>query len=635
MSYKISVPIMNHSVNESTRGIYLEQLRAAKADRVFLCVVKFCQTDAEKEEFVATLRENIQYFEQNGLEAGVWIGTTIGHGVPLAGADNKDFFPSSVRIVNLNGEALPDTRCPLYPEVRGALAAHAALVARSGVKTILLDDDFRMSHGSVRCCACEMHMKRISELCDGEKLTREELDRLVFHSPVNKYRHAWVKSQGEGLRNLAQAMRDAVDSVDKNVRIGLCSTYAVWDADGCDALELGRILAGEGNEPLVRLCSAPYTVQYSSKRLSTVFEAARMLASLAKGFEGELMSEDDSYPRPRYNVPASYIELFDAVMRADGGHNGVLKYMVDYTSSPTYETGYFEHHVANLPLMEELDSMFADKVACGVRCIDRANLTACADYTLSEYTATFPPAAHLMGLHSIPTTFDDEGICNAVFGENARELPLDTLSSGVILDAISAIILQKRGVDVGLDTIGAPESVEVANLLPTDRSERAYVKNGKARVFNCTLRQNARVTMLAEIGERTVPFAYCYENADHKRFFVCLYDVTAARYSEISLGYLHQRVLIEGVEWAAGKTLPAKCVKHPELYILAKRGNGKMAVGLFNCYADGILRPTVKLDRAYKSIRFLNTSGTLKGDTVTLDQPLPAFSFAAFEVAED
>jgi hypothetical protein len=141
--------------------------------------------------------------------------------------------------------------------------------------------------------------------------------------------------------------------------------------------------------------------------------------------------------------------------------------------------------------------------------------------------------------------------------------------------------------------------------------------------------------MLAEIGDRTVPLAYCYENADHKRFFVCLYDVTASRYSEISLGYLHQRVLIEGVEWAAGKPLPAKSTKHPELYLLAKRGDGKMAVGLFNCYADGILRPTVKLDRAYKSIRFLNTSGTLEGDTVKLSQPLPAFSFAAFEVTED
>ncbi|MBE6553528.1 MAG: hypothetical protein E7666_04205 [Ruminococcaceae bacterium] len=632
MSYKISVPIMNHSVNESTRGIYLEQLKAAKADRVFLCVVKFCQTDAEKDEFVSVLRENIQYFEQNGLEAGVWIGTTIGHGVPLAGAGNKDFFSPAVRIVNLKGEALSDTRCPLYPEVREALAAHVALVARSGAKTILLDDDFRMSHGSVRCCACEMHMKRISELCDGEKLTREELDRLVFHSPVNKYRHAWVKAQGEGLRDLARAMRDAVDAVDPTVRIGLCSTYAIWDADGCDALELGRILAGEGNEPLVRLCSAPYTVQYSVRRLSTVFEAARMMASLAKGFKGELMSEDDSYPRPRYNVPASYLELFDAVMRADGGHNGILKYMADYTSSPTYETGYFEHHVANLPLMEDLGAMFEGKTACGVQCATKVKMMECADYSLSEYTAPFPAAAHLMGLHSIPTTFDGEGICNAVFGETARELVLDTLPSGVILDAISAIILQKRGVDVGLETVGAPELVEVANLLTPDRSECAYVKDSKARIFDCTLRSGARVTMLAEIGERTVPFAYCYENADHKRFFVCLYDVTAARYSEISLGYLHQRVLIEGVEWAAGKRLPAICKKHPELYLLAKQGEGRMAVGLFNCYADKIMHPEIKLDRAYRNVRFLNATGEICGDTVRLTSVLHAYEFAAFEV---
>ncbi len=632
MSYKISVPIMNGSLNECTRGIYLQQLKDAKAARVFIIIVEFCKTDAEKDALISSLRENIRYFEQNGLEVGVWIGTTIGHGVPLAGVNNTNcLFSDSVRIVNLDGEALPDTRCPLYPEVREALAEHVALVARSGVKTILLDDDFRMSHGSVRCCACEMHMKRIAELC-GETLSREELDRLVFHSPVNKYRHAWVKAQGEGLRNLAQAMRSAVDAVDKSVRIGLCSTYTIWDADGCDALELGKILAGEGNEPLVRLCSAPYTVVDSRKRLSTVFEVARMMASFAKGFDGELMSEGDVYPRPRYNVPASYLELFDAVMRIDGGHSGILKYMVDYTSSSTYETGYLDHHVANLPLMEELHAMFLDKTACGVRCITKPTLMECADYSLSEYSAPFPAAAHLMGRNSIPTTFDGEGICNAVFGENARDLPLDELRSGAVLDAISAIILRERGVDVGLDAIGSLESVKVSNLITPDRSECAYVKAGTTRLLECTLHPNARVMMLGEICGKTLPLAYCYENADHKRFFVCLYDVTAARNSGVLYGYLHQRVLIDGVEWVADQKLPAICVKNPELYLIAKRGEGRLAVGLFNCYADSILHPVIKLDRVYRNIRFLNATGEICGDTVRLTSVLPAFEFAVFEV---
>jgi hypothetical protein len=59
-----------------------------------------------------------------------------------------------------------------------------------------------------------------------------------------------------------------------------------------------------------------------------------------------------------------------------------------------------------------------------------------------------------------------------------------------------------------------------------------------------------------------------------------------------------------------------------------------MAVGLFNCFADSVLEPTVKLDGEYQSIRFVGCSGRLEGDTVYLDAPLPAFEFAAFEVGK-
>jgi hypothetical protein len=104
--------------------------------------------------------------------------------------------------------------------------------------------------------------------------------------------------------------------------------------------------------------------------------------------------------------------------------------------------------------------------------------------------------------------------------------------------------------------------------------------------------------------------------------------------NEICKGYLMQKALTEGVEWIAGERLPAVCPGNPSLYLLCKRADGKMAVGLFNCFADSVLDPTVKLDGAYRKVRFVGCTGRLEGDTVYLDAPIPAFEFAAFEVEQ-
>lgn len=92
-----------------------------------------------------------------------------------------------------------------------------------------------------------------------------------------------------------------------------------------------------------------------------------------------------------------------------------------------------------------------------------------------------------------------------------------------------------------------------------------------------------------------------------------------------------QGAVIEGVEWIARRSLPAKCPGHPQLYILCKKSERSMTVGLFNCHADSIFAPTVTLDATYKSATYLNTNGTLNGNTVTLSE-LPAYSLAAFRV---
>ncbi|MBO5295384.1 MAG: hypothetical protein J6B71_09110 [Clostridia bacterium] len=640
--YKISIPIRNHTVTPQTREAYLKLAKDSSVDRIFLTRSDFCETEAEEREMIENLRENLDFFRSHGFEVGVWVGNTTGHGntpqksTALVGMKSQTAFADLTPIVNIKGEALWDTRCPMDPRVRALIKRQLTAIAKAGPETILLDDDFRMSHGSEHCCACDLHMKRICEIC-GEELDRAELEKLVFHAPANKYRHAWLQAQGEALRTLATDIREAVDAVDPSIRLAPCSSHGLWDWDGLDAVEAAKILAGNNNPPLVRLLDAPYIAVSGNKKLPAVLERARMFAAFAKDSGMELMSEGDVYPRPRYHVPASYLEIFDAVMRIDGIYDGILKYMVDYNATPNYETGYFERHAENLPMMEALTEMFAGKDACGVRTPERPHLLSRADLSLGvdSHYYPYPLAGTMLTFCSIPTLHTEGGICNAIFGEEARYSTEAELKKGAIIDAIAAVLLTERGVDVGLNEIGAFSRETVSFLRPADLSERAYLTHGDIRYLTASLKDGATVLELAEVEERLIPIAYRYENADGQRFLVYLYDTLASPFDcGIQRGYLQQGILTEQVEWIARQKLPVTCLGNPDLFVMCKEKDGKMAVALFNCYADSILHPAVKLGEQYQSIRFLNTDGSLCGDTVTLNRPIPAFEFVAFEVSK-
>ena len=57
-----------------------------------------------------------------------------------------------------------------------------------------------------------------------------------------------------------------------------------------------------------------------------------------------------------------------------------------------------------------------------------------------------------------------------------------------------------------------------------------------------------------------------------------------------------------------------------------------MAVALYNMNFDEIIEPKITLDKSYREIKFLNCSGTLSGNTVTLSGEIPPYSAAFFEV---
>lgn len=637
--YKISVPIMNASVTQETKNDYLLQMREAQVDRVFLvvCVGSFASDVIDP--IFKEVEWKLRFFEENGLEAGVWLANCIGHDSGLALPDLHDSTACGYApLVNLDGRALYGTRCPLDENFRRDFSSLVATVAKIGAKTIMLDDDFRFNlRGSSLLCACDAHVAEISKIC-GEPVDRELLKQKAFVGKGNPYRRAWVCAQGDSLRTLARDIRRAVDAVDPSVCVLLCGSHTMYDVDGAVPTEITKILAGE-NPPELRIHGAPYWHIHWPKPLPAVFEFVRCFSRMAKA-DGvdRLMAEGDVYPRPRCNTPASHLELFDALNRADGVTGGILKYMVDYNATPNFETGYLKRHIRNLSIAKEMEELFAEKQDWGVETPMSAHLLEEADLDLGVMSDQYPYplAASMLAMLSIPTVPMGEGICKAVFGETARWIDLNDLKKGAFLDGIAAMILTQRGVDVGLNGDASFVEMRPTFTVSADGRNSCCTISRSARILKTGLKEGAEISVWIRADGVDSPLIYRYENAVGQRFMVFLADPMAKLYNhELYKGYLMQNAVHDGLEWIAGTAMPVSCKGNPELYVLCRRSEHSMAVGLFNCFADSVIDPEIRLDHSYASVKFVGCSGRLEGNTVYLDAPISAYAYVAFELSED
>ena len=638
--YKYSVPILLPTVTDETREVYLSQMKAAKVERIFLtCGGYSMMTEEERARDAELFKRHIPYFEKNGIETGIWVSSTIGHGGPLS---HEEFIQDAKKknyslLRTLNGEYIADTFCPLDENFTDDIANGFKQLAATGAKTIMIDDDYRLSqHSAYPCCCCDKHLHKISEAY-GETVTLDMLKE-AFKGGENKLRDAWLKAQGDSLRHLSKKIRKAVDEVDENVCIALACAWSPYGMDGVDGVELARILAGK-NSPLLRLHGAPYWKSWWGMGWSiiAITEVAKTFAALSQDNETELMWEGDSFPRPRYTTPASHLELFDAILRSSKAADGILKYIVDYTSHPAYETGYVARHTHNLPLNEKIAQLFSDSKLLGVRIPVFKDLFKYMDVSEDfnvPYLNQIPRGdGAVLAQNSIPTIYEGEGLCNAVFGENARHISLSELEKGGVLDIRAALILQERGVDVGIQAI---HSFKMSSLSEETDKYGAHIHPfgnpiAAYRRFCGDLKAGAEVQSYD--GENN-PVAWRYENANGQKFFVLNVDQADIEYNcSINVNYIRQRQLIEAVEWVAGEKIPAKCEKNPHLYIQCGKSDG-LAVGLFNCYDDCVIPAIITLDKEYKKAEFYGCKGKLQGDKVILEEPISAYSYCAFKVFE-
>ena len=634
--YTVSVPFVRFSDDIPQR---IQEAKRLGASRVFLAISRGLGTEESNRKEYDALREAIPLYREAGLEVGVWI-STIGHGGSLPAPLPAEPEGGFTRMIGLKGKVCAeDSFCPLDPAFSGAICRHLKNIAETGPSIIMIDDDYRLGTRDDCGCVCERHMAELRRRL-GEDIAPEEVLTKAFTGGPNRYRETFYNLMGDTLRGFARQMREAIDSVNPDIRFGACSCLTVWDGDGVDSVELAHIMAGR-TEPFLRLIGATYwPTRFAAPgdRLAYVIELERMESHWCEEQGVEIFSEGDACPRPRSAVPSSYLEIFDTALRADNRLDGILKYGVDYVSGISYETGYADRAERNRAVSEEIRRRFAGKTDAGIGVCNTMKKLLGRTFTDPQeeigvsyaYSDFFQPEQQLLTNCSLPISYDKADVC-AVFGENARYLNAP-LPKGLILDAKAAQILEERGIDTGF--AGAePVHGEPSSELFYAENDVASIAWGSADgLVALRLKPNAEPLSELVLPERPIS-AFRYENGDGTRFLVLGMDAeNAYKTGRFQRSYYRQSQLIREAAWLGRAPLPAVCPKNPDLYMLCKRGEGSMAVGLWNIFPDAMLNPVVELDRAYSRVEFWNASGHLEGNRVCFDCDVPAYAFAGFEV---
>lgn len=640
----LSLPIINAQSTAETRPAFLHELRRAGVDRVFICPDNPFGDEKRLETEMSLLTENINYYRNEGYDVGVWIGG-LGHGGTLAHA--KALAAQTYTLLRglASGGSSPDSFCPADPDYFAMYSDYVRRLALAGAPMIMIDDDLRLAlHGPVGLgCACDRHITMFNErVGDGHVYTREELKDILFTGPATPLRKVWLDLMGDTLRDFAAGLRKIVDSVDPSIRLGHCACLPTWDIDGVDSIELARIFAGK-TRPFLRLIGAPYWTDgrsFHTTGTGSIIDIERMQLSWCREVapEMEVFSEGDVYTRPRYNVPATYLEGFHQVLNAEGQADGILKYMIDYSQHPLYETGYIDRHVFNAPLRDAQAEAFAGKQTAGVYVHEVMHKLAdmdCTGISEGELVGRFTPASvNFANAVSLPISFERNEYtnCALIFGENAKYIDGELAKMPMILDLTAARILTERGVDVGL--------AEAADI-PAPGTEfftdfwNAQIPVGTGgRFAKITMAEGTKAESAFMAGGEVCPMAYTYENADGGRFLVYAFEAESTEpKSGLFRSYPRQKQLFRAVEWMQGRPLPAAVAKEPGLYVLCRRDGDELAVGIWNFWNDLGMPKEIPLDEVYSEIRGIgDTNVTLDGNIVKMDSVIPPYSFAGFVV---
>lgn len=619
------------------RGEYIEALKTSDAKMVFLCLRRSFDPQTLMDDF-RDMAQNILFLEEQGFIAGCWL-QSFGFGNPVTYGEEK--FARFTKITGVDGAVCGDAFCPLDADFTAFEEDLVQQAALAGAKIIMLDDDLCLNIRPGIGCACDRHLS-LFEKRVGHPVSRDQLRDCIYSAKPGPERRAWLDLMGETLADFCAKMRQAVDEINPTIRLGLCAGYTSWDMEGIDAISLSRILAGN-TRPFLRLSGAPYWAEmrrFPGQSMAHIIEFTRMQQAWCEEADIDYFSENDSFPRPRYRIPAAYLETFDFCMTA-AGCDRQLKYLLDYFSRPEYEQGYLRAHLRNRKTIRAVGEAFDDLMAVGIyvhedmRKLSKMTLPEGASDKQIMRAASFSAAADLLSGLGIPTTYDrGENAVTATFGDGGRTVPLE--SRGYILDCTAALAMEARGVDTGLHFAERLEFAPAYEffIAENDRVELNWLDiTENSEFYRAALKDGAKVQSMFKGNGSDCPASYVYVNASGVAFLVLLFRAdTVLAGGSLMRSYYRQAQLFDAIA-SMGAPSPVELRNVPGCYVLCRGGNGRLGVALCNFSLDWIERPQMALTQAWTKAEFICGSGELSEGKLTLNS-IPPYGFAAVVLSE-
>ena len=84
--------------------------------------------------------------------------------------------------------------------------------------------------------------------------------------------------------------------------------------------------------------------------------------------------------------------------------------------------------------------------------------------------------------------------------------------------------------------------------------------------------------------------------------------------------YVMQRTLIRELSHIRRGPLDAVLTGNPDTYLLTKRDNDSLALGIWNFSLDPIIEPVVRLGEEWDSAEFVNCTGTVRRRILSLSE---------------
>lgn len=531
------------------------------------------------------IADKINWFKAQLKDTGIkfswWMALTLKQGTKV------DYQ----HIVGVNGNESPVGLCPLDDRFIEDMGKKSALIAQTAQpEMILLEDDFSLQNYGKKYyfgCFCPLHLKAFAQKA-GKFYSREELKKIFEEDKAETLdlRKLWAQCAKESLVKFCKGIRQAVDKVAPEVRLGWCETGGT-DADGFASIDIPQALAGKNTRPLIRIRSAWYSC-FDSPQIFPEYLARSMYTAERMPEHFEAIQEADTYPHTTYYISADMLCMSNEISLAMGMDN-ILLYAAQYRDDPMEDPSYLEMYRRNVNRFEALSKIGEQGHLDGVKIVYDP-MAHSAKMMSREGKTTYGNVFTMLSRMGIPfstkygkTALLAGPIADVLSDDEIKEL----LKGGLLLDAEAADILCKRGFSDLLGVTVTPvrkmfNGERMCDIPFLEGIRARTISNsvlnpagseGSARHKNLIPHQGAEIiTYYPEVGtaEAAQPGIIRFTNALGGRVCVVAAIFTGNRSANI-FSLRKQEIFRRVFNWLNREDLPATVSRTPNMWLLVRK----------------------------------------------------------------